>query len=79
METTRRPEELSEAERQRLHRAHQRLRNASQGLEALTVVEPVRGRWVATSAPPEALQAAVADLESAYQVVCTAQQELLGP
>ncbi|MGH4022936.1 MAG: hypothetical protein ACRDT0_27620 [Pseudonocardiaceae bacterium] len=77
MEARRRPEELSEEERQRLHRAHQRLRNASNALEALTVVEPVRGRWAATPAPPEALDAAQAELHDACQEVWRVQLEVL--
>ena len=77
MEAKRKPEELSEQQRQRLHQAHQRLRNASHALEALTVVEPVRGRWVATPAPVEALDAAQNDLCDAWQEFCRAQQELL--
>ena len=64
-------------QRQRLHQAHQRLRNASHALEALTVVEPVRGRWVATPAPVEALEAAQNDLHDACQEFWRAQQELL--
>ncbi|MCW2566501.1 MAG: hypothetical protein JWN54_598 [Mycobacterium sp.] len=78
MEVRRRPEELSEQERARLHRAHQRLRNASQALEALTAVEPVRGRWVAQSPPVEALDASGAELHAAWQELWHAQQELLG-
>lgn len=74
----RRPEDLSEDERQRLHRAHQRLRNASQSLEALTVIEPVKGRWTPTPAPAEALEAAHLALYEAVQEVWRAQQELLG-
>lgn len=77
MEARRKPEELSEQQRQRLHQAHQRLRNASHALEALTVVEPVRGRWVATPAPVEALDAAQNDLCDAWQEFWRAQQELL--
>jgi hypothetical protein len=78
VEVRRAPEELSEQERGRLHRAHQRLRNASQALEALTVVEPVRGRWVARSAPAEALDAAGAELHAAWQELWAAQRDLLG-
>ncbi len=77
MEARRKPEELSEQQRQRLHQAHQRLRNASHALEALTVVEPVRGRWVATPAPVEALDAAQNDLHNAWRELWRAQQELL--
>jgi hypothetical protein len=73
----RKPADLSEEQRQRLHRAHQRLRNASHALEALTVVEPVRGRWVATPVPAEALEAAQNDLHDACQELWRAQRELL--
>ncbi len=77
MEVRRRPEELSKEQRQQLHRAHQHLRNASHALEALTVVEPVRGRWVATPAPVEALEAAQNDLHGACQEFWRVHQELL--
>ncbi|MFN2494814.1 MAG: hypothetical protein ABR608_02730 [Pseudonocardiaceae bacterium] len=77
MEARRKPEELSEEERQRLHRAHQRLRNASQALEALTVVEPVRGRWAATPAPFDVLDAAQVELYEAGEGLWQAQRELL--
>jgi hypothetical protein len=77
VELRRAPEQLSEQERGRLHRAHQRLRNASQALEALTVVEPVRGRWVAQTAPAGALDAAGAELQAAWQELWDAQHELL--
>jgi hypothetical protein len=73
----RKPEELSKEQRQQLHRAHQRLRNASHALEALTVVEPVRGRWVATPAPADVLEAAQNDLHDAGQELWRAHQELL--
>ncbi|MGH9038667.1 MAG: hypothetical protein ACRDZ3_00375 [Acidimicrobiia bacterium] len=74
----RRPEDLSEDERHRLHRAHQRVRNASQALEALTVIEPVKGRWTPTPAPEEALQAARLAFQEATQAVWRAEKELLG-
>ena len=77
METRRKPEELTEQERLQLHQAHQRLRNASHALEALTVVEPVRGRWVARPAPLDALQAAQDDLYDAGQELWRTQYELL--
>ena len=67
-----------EEERQRLHRAHQRLRNASQAFEALTVIEKVKGRWAANSAPPEALGAAGDELGQSYQEVWAVLDELLG-
>lgn len=78
MEIGRKPEELTAEQRQRLHQAHQRLRNASHALEALTVVQPVRGRWVATPVPAEALEAAQNDLHAASRELWRAQQELLG-
>ena len=77
MDARRKPEELSEEQRQRLHQAHQRLRNTSHALEALTVVEPVRGRWVATPVPDEALEAAQNDLHDACRELWRAQKELL--
>ena len=78
METRREPQELSQEERERLHRAHQHLRNASQALEALTVIEPVRGRWAAGAVPIDALEAAQADLHEACLELWRTQRELLG-
>jgi hypothetical protein len=77
VEWGRKPAELSKEQRQLLHQAHQRLRNASHALEALTVVEPVRGRWVATPAPVEVLEAAQNDLYDACQELWRVHQELL--
>lgn len=77
MSAQRKPEELDEDDRQRLHRAHQRLRNASQALEALTVIEKMRGRWTANPAPAEALDAAQLELHAAGQELWRAQRELL--
>ncbi|MDQ3827619.1 MAG: hypothetical protein M3325_18610 [Actinomycetota bacterium] len=77
MEVGRKPEELSKEQREQLHRAHQTLRNASHALEALTVVEPVRGRWTPTPAPVEALEAAHNALYRACQEFWRVQQELL--
>ena len=78
MDDQRTPGELSEEERQRLHRAYQRLRNASQALEALTVVEPTRGRWTPTPAPPGALEAAHVEMHDAYREVWRSLRELFG-
>ncbi|MPZ66549.1 MAG: hypothetical protein GEU83_13910 [Pseudonocardiaceae bacterium] len=78
MEARRKPEELSEDERQQLHRAHQRVRNASHALEALTVIEKVRGRWAATPAPDDVLEAAAAEFNEACQELWSAQREMLG-
>ena len=78
MNEPRPPEELDEEERQRLHRAHQRLRNASQAFEALTVIEKMKGRWTATPAPPGALEAAGSELNRSYQELWAVLVELLG-
>ena len=72
-----RPDELDDEGRQRLHRAHQRLRNASQAFEALTVIEKVKGRWTATPAPPEALAAAGSELSQSYQELWAILDEFL--
>jgi hypothetical protein len=77
VEVGRKPEELSKEQREQLHRAHQTLRNASHALEALTVVEPVRGRWAPTPAPIEALEAAQNALHLACQEFWRIHQELL--
>lgn len=77
MELGRKPEELSKEQRELLHRAHQRLRNASHALEALTVVEPVRGRWGARPAPLEVLEAAQDEFYRACQQFWRVHQELL--
>ncbi|MGH3914807.1 MAG: hypothetical protein ACRDTC_15570 [Pseudonocardiaceae bacterium] len=77
MTVGRKPAELTAEQRQRLHQVHQRVRNTSHALEALTVVEPVRGRWVATPAPDDALEAAQHDFHAACQEFWRAQQELL--
>lgn len=78
METQRKPEDLTDEQRQRLHRAHQHVRNASQQLEALTVIDPMPRRWAAEPAPVEALHAAVHELHTAVEALWRAQQELLG-
>jgi hypothetical protein len=77
VEVGRKPEELSKEQREQLHRAHQTLRNASHALEALTVVEPVRGRWAPKPAPIEALEAAQNALHRACQELWRVHQDLL--
>jgi len=77
VEPGRKPAELSKEQRQELLRAHQSLRNASHALEALTVVESVRGRWAPVPAPVEALEAAQNDLYRACQEFWRVHQELL--
>lgn len=78
MHERRSPADLSEEERQQLHRAHQSLRNASNKLEELTATEPDRGRWPDTPAPPEILEAAQRELQQACQTVWSTQRNLLG-
>jgi len=77
VEVGRQQAELSKEQREQLHRAHQHLRNTSHALEALTVVEPVRGRWVAAPAPAEALEAAQNDLHNACREFWRVHRELL--
>ncbi len=73
----RRPEALTDAEREVLHRAHQRLRNTSQALEALVATDPIRGRWAPAPAPAEALRAARAELAKAYEELNRRHDDLL--
>jgi hypothetical protein len=77
MSERKRPEDLSEEDRQRLHRAHTRLRRASQGLEGLTAPEQLRGRWVPAPAPAEALDGARGEFQRAYDEVIRLTDELL--
>ena len=72
-----RPEALSGDDRETLHRAHQRLRNASQALEALVATDPIRGRWAPEPAPAEALQGARTDLQKAYEALEKRHDELI--
>ncbi|MFP5318971.1 MAG: hypothetical protein ACLGI2_11850 [Acidimicrobiia bacterium] len=72
------PEELDDEERARLSRAHHRLRNASQALEALTASPRQRGRWDPRPPTEEALEAARSELRAAWDAVWRAEAELLG-
>lgn len=72
------PEELSAEERERVRRAHVRLRNASSALEALVATEPIRGRWAPEPPTAEALEGARGDLHRAYQALLRLDEELLG-
>lgn len=71
-------EELTAEERQRLRRAHERLRSASKELEVLVATEPIKNRWAPEPAPAEILDTARADLQRAYADVVRCQQEILG-
>ncbi len=73
----RRPEALSGEDREVLHRAHQRLRIASQALEALIATDPIKGRWAPEPPPAEALQGARVDLRTAYEALDRRHDELV--
>jgi hypothetical protein len=73
----RRPEQLSADERRRLRRAHERLRTASQDLQALVATEPIKARWEPEPAPDEILHAARAELAGAYEALTAAYREVL--
>lgn len=72
------PGELSAQERQELRRAHERLRSASQELQALIATEPIKNRWAPEPAPPEILQAAKDSYDEAVERVAASQREILG-
>ncbi len=71
-------EALSADERQRLRRAHERLRSASKELEVLVATEPIKNRWEPEPAPPEILQAAREQLAQAWAEVLRGHEEILG-
>jgi hypothetical protein len=77
-DSTRSTADLTTDERNRLHRAHERLRAASQQLEGLVHTEPVRGRWEPDATPAPVLEASQADLQRAYEEVLRCHEELLG-
>lgn len=71
-------EQLTAEDRERIRRAHVRLRNASSAVEALIATEQLRGRWAPEPATPEALEGARRDLHRAYEALLRLDQELLG-
>jgi len=71
-------DELTAEQRQRLRRAHERLRTASKDLEVLVATEPMKNRWTPEPAPAEILDTARADLRDAYAGVAAVQREILG-
>jgi hypothetical protein len=77
-DSTRRPEDLTEEDRERIRLAHHRLRKASQELEALLATRSMRGRWQPVSAPPEVLETVRTELAKAYEAVTRLEEELLG-
>ena len=72
------PEDVSEEDRERLRRAHHRLRRASQELEALLAPRSMRGRWEPVAAPAEVVETVRSDLVTAYAEVWRLHQELFG-
>jgi hypothetical protein len=78
MTELRTPEDLSQDERKRLRRAHERLRTASQELQALEATEPIKNRWEPEPAPAEFLEGARADLYRSYAELAACHRELLG-
>jgi hypothetical protein len=72
------PEDLTEDERKALRRAHERLRSASQELQALEATEPIKNRWEPEPVPPEMLEAARADVHRLYRELAVCHREMLG-
>ena len=61
-----------------MRRAHHRLRNASQALEALTASPKQRGRWDPQAPTDEALAGARNELRTAWDAVWRLEGELFG-
>lgn len=72
------PEELTDDERRRLRRAHERLRAAVQSIQALVATEPISRRWEPEPAPPEIVEGARAELNAAWEELERCYLELLG-
>ncbi|MGI8428723.1 MAG: hypothetical protein ACR2OB_05330 [Solirubrobacteraceae bacterium] len=72
------PGELSQEERVRLRRAHERLRTASKELQSLVATEPIKGRWAPDWASPEILGAAREELRQAHAGLGACETQILG-
>lgn len=72
------PEELTDDERRRLRRAHERLRTATQEVMSLVATDPIKNRWAPEPAPPEILDAARRELQTAWDALARSYSELLG-
>ena len=72
------PEELTEDERRRLRRASERLRTASKELESLVATDPIKNRWAPEPAPPEILDAARSELQTAWRELMLGYSDVLG-
>ncbi len=78
MSELRTPEDLSADERKALRRAHERLRTASQDLQALEATEPIKNRWEPEPVPADMLDAARVDVYRAHAELARCHRELLG-
>jgi uncharacterized membrane protein len=72
------PEELTDDERRQLRRAHERLRTATQEVMSLVATEQIKNRWAPEPAPPEILDAARQELQTAWDGLTRSYRELLG-
>lgn len=72
------PEELTDDERRQLRRAHERLRTATHEVMALVATEPMKNRWEPEPAPPEILDAARSELQTAWDELSGRYRDLLG-
>lgn len=72
------PDELTQDERRRLRRAHERVRTATQEVMALVATEPIKNRWEPELAPPQILDAARRELQAAWEELMRSYRELLG-
>ena len=72
------PEELTQEERRQLRRAHERLRTATQDVQALVATDPIKNRWTPEPAPAEILDAARSELWTAWSELLRSYRELLG-
>jgi len=70
--------DLSQEERVRWRRAHERLSTASKELQSLVATDPIKGRWEPDWPPPEILEAAREELRKAYIELTACQEEILG-
>lgn len=72
------PEELTDDDRRRLRRAHERVRTATRELMALVATEPIKNRWAPEPAPPEILAAARQELQTAWDELMAGYRDVLG-
>lgn len=72
------PEDLTDEERRQLRRAHERVRTATQDVMSLIATEPIKNRWEPEPAPPEILDAARRELQTAWDELTRSYRELLG-